>query len=142
MIDDITKKDYTRLIELWEASVRSTHDFLTDKEIDRLKNLVFGKYFDSVLLKCFKNNQSNILGFCGILDQKIEMLFVEPNAQGQGIGTILCQDAILRYAVTKVDVNEQNTRAVTFYKKMGFKIVRRSDLDAEGKPYPILHMRK
>ena len=43
--------------------------------------------------------------------------------------------------VTKVDVNEQNNQAVGFYKHIGFNTYKRSDLDGEGKEYPILHMR-
>lgn len=140
MIYDIAKKDYPILIEIWESSVRATHHFLSAEEILRLKNLVLNKYFDAVLLRGYKDEQGKLLGFCGILDQKIEMLFVDSKAQGQGIGILLCNDAISRYAVTKVDVNEQNPQAEAFYKKMGFKLYGRSELDSDGKPYPILHM--
>lgn len=143
MLYNVNKNDYIVLIEIWEESVRTTHSFLTDQEIDRLKKLVFEKYFDAVTtLKCFKNNANDILGFCGILNKKIEMLFVSPSAQGQGIGTALCQYAVDHYGATKVDVNEQNPRAIQFYKKMGFRVVERSELDSEGQPYPILHMEK
>ena len=41
---------------------------------------------------------------------------------------------------TLVDVNEQNEQAVGFYLKMGFTVTGRSPLDAQGKPYPLLHM--
>ena len=49
--------------------------------------------------------------------------------------------AIDNLQVTKVDVNEQNNQAVGFYKHIGFNTYKRSDLDGEGKEYPILHMR-
>ena len=48
--------------------------------------------------------------------------------------------AINHLQVTKVDVNEQNIQAVGFYKYIGFNVYKRSDLDGEGKEYPILHM--
>jgi putative acetyltransferase len=139
MIYNADKKDYPQLIAVWEASVRATHDFLSDEEIVRLKKLVLNKYFDSVELKCCKNAQDEIVGFCGLANKKIEMLFVASHAQGQGVGSRLCQYAIEHGAI-KVDVNEQNPRAIDFYKKMGFKIVGRSELDGEGRPYPLLHM--
>ena len=41
----------------------------------------------------------------------------------------------------QVVVNEQNNQAVGFYKHIGFNTYKRSDLDGEGKEYPILHMR-
>ncbi len=142
MICDIDQKGYDVLIEVWEVSVRATHAFLSEKEILKLKPLILEVYFDAVKLYGFKNSQGKIIGFCGIADQKIEMLFVAPSSQGKGVGTILCQHAIENQAVDKVDVNEQNPRAIAFYQKMGFKIISRSKLDAQGNPYPILHMKK
>ena len=102
--------------------------------------LILDKYFDVVLLKCVKNTEGEIIGFLGIADHKIEMLFVSPSAQGQGVGSALCQYAIEYQDVNKVDVNEQNPRAREFYEKMGFNVVSRSELDSQGMPYPILHM--
>lgn len=139
MICDVEKKNHFQLIDLWEKSVRATHDFLTDAEIRELSTLILNQYFNGLSLKCFKNAQSEIIGFSGVANQKIEMLFVLPSAQGQGVGSALCQHAIDQGAKT-VDVNEQNPRAVIFYKKMGFKIIGRSELDGQSKPHPLLHM--
>ena len=76
----------------------------------------------------------------GIAERNLEMLFVDNDCRGTGIGKKLIAYAIANLQVTKVDVNEQNTQAIGFYKYMGFSIVGRSELDAEGKEYPILHM--
>ncbi|KTC87688.1 GNAT family N-acetyltransferase [Legionella drozanskii] len=139
-ICNVEKPDYLQLIEIWEKSVRATHDFLPDKEIDELKPLILNNYFNAVLLKCSKNIEGKIIGFIGVAEYKIEMLFISPDVQGQGIGSALCQYAIEHLGATKVDVNEQNHRAREFYKKIGFNVVNRSELDGQGKPYPILHM--
>ena len=53
---------------------------------------------------------------------------------------MLVNYAIHQCGVNKVDVNEQNGQAVGFYQHMGFVTVSRSELDALGKPYPILSM--
>jgi len=34
----------------------------------------------------------------------------------------------------------KNPRAIIFYKKMGFKIIGRSEFDGQNKPRPLLHM--
>ena len=68
------------------------------------------------------------------------MLFVDNHCRGTGIGKKLINYAIANLQVTRVDVNEQNIQAVGFYKHIGFNVLRRSELDGEGKEYPILHM--
>ena len=141
-ICDAKKKDYPFLIEIWEKSVRATHDFLPEEEITELKPKVLDTYFDATLLRCSRNKEGHVVGFIGLLNDKIEMLFVSPEVQGQGIGTALCKDAIEHYGIAKVGVNEQNHRAKVFYEKLGFKTISRSELDEQGKPYPILHMKK
>ncbi|WP_330656193.1 GNAT family protein [Alkaliphilus flagellatus] len=40
-----------------------------------------------------------------------------------------------------VYVNEQNIQGVGFYKYMGFDIFKKSELDEQGNPFPILHMK-
>ena len=42
--------------------------------------------------------------------------------------------------MNKVDVNEQNDKALGFYLRMGFRIIGRDETDGMGKPYPILHL--
>jgi putative acetyltransferase len=67
------------------------------------------------------------------------MLFVHPDHRGRGVGRTLAGHAIAAGART-VDVNEQNAQAVGFYERLGFVVVGRSERDADGKPFPILHM--
>jgi putative acetyltransferase len=68
------------------------------------------------------------------------MLFVAPEARGKGVGALLCHHAIQHEQATKVDVNEQNPQAIGFYQHLGFGIVGRSEVDGQGKPFPLLHM--
>ncbi|WP_418401612.1 hypothetical protein [Anaerotignum lactatifermentans] len=37
-------------------------------------------------------------------------------------------------------VNEQNPQAIGFYEHMGFSVYKRTDLDEQGNPYPLLYM--
>lgn len=139
-IEPANKEDYPRLIEIWESSVRATHDFLPEDEINLLKPLILMHYFDAVELFCVKDMQGIIQGFCGTHEDNIEMLFVSPKLRGSGIGTLLTNNAIQHQGAAKVDVNEQNPQALGFYERMGFQVKSRSPLDGQGKPYPLLHM--
>ncbi|CAM1371785.1 GNAT family N-acetyltransferase [Tenacibaculum xiamenense] len=140
-IEIVRKKDYAELIKVWEASVRATHDFLKEEDIEYFKPLILNTYFDAVELNCIKNSSNKIIGFSGVAEQSLEMLFVRPDYIGKGVGKTLLQNTITTLNIDKVDVNEQNQQALNFYLNQRFEIINRSELDATGKPYPILHMK-
>jgi putative acetyltransferase len=131
--------DYPEIVEVWEASVRATHHFLTKENIQFFKPLI-PQYLGAVQLFCVKGDKNKIEGFLGVAEQSIEMLFLHPSAIGKGMGKKLVRFAIESLQVNKVDVNEQNEQAVNFYKHMGFHVINRSATDGMGKPFPILHM--
>jgi len=139
-IDTTTKAEYLELIEIWESSVRATHDFLDDENISSLKPLILEHYFDAVDLRVAKNDNNKITGFIGVADRNVEMLFISPDNQNKGIGSFLLKNAIENQSANKVDVNEQNPDAVGFYKHLGFSVIGRSALDGQGNPFPLLHM--
>ncbi len=136
MIRKIKVTDYPRLIEIWESAVLSTHDFLKEEDCLYYKEQL-PVYFQYVTLFGFEQ-EGILIGFMGIAEGNLEMLFIDNNYRG--IGKKLVTYAINHLQVTKVDVNEQNIQAVGFYKYIGFNVYKRSDLDGEGKEYPILHM--
>ena len=138
MIRKVKATDYLRLMEIWESAVSSTHDFLKEEDFLYYKERL-PVYFQYVNLFGFEQ-EGILIGFMGIAEGNLEMLFVDDNYRGTGIGKRLITYAIGNLQVTKVDVNEQNIQAVGFYKYMGFSIYKRSNLDGEGKEYPILHM--
>jgi putative acetyltransferase len=135
------QSDYQELTRIWEDSVRATHDFLPDSYIELLKNLVLTRYLDAVMLICTRDHRQRITGFAGIAAGKIEMLFIDPDHRGQGLGKQLLKYAIEHFNADELDVNEQNPQALGFYFKQGFEVIGRSEHDGMGQPYPLLHMR-
>lgn len=128
------------LVVLWEASVRSTHDFLPDGDIGRLRPIV-RMALESVphvwgMLGC----AGQWGAFMGIDGEKLEMLFVHPAVQGNGLGRRLVEKAIHECGVRLVDVNEQNPKASGFYQRLGFSVTGRSETDGQGNPFPLLHL--
>jgi len=71
-IETAAKKDFPKLVEVWEASVRATHDFLTEKDIQYFKPLILNDYLKMVDLSCIGDESKQIGGFSGIADQKME----------------------------------------------------------------------
>lgn len=140
IVENVLPEYYAELLNVWENSVRATHDFITEEDIEFFKPIIIEQAFPAVTLKCVKNASGAIVGFVGVHESKVEMLFVSNAERGKSIGKALLQYAIEQLAATKVDVNEQNTLAVGFYEHFGFNVVSRSPLDDMGKPFPILHM--
>jgi len=141
LIENVLVEYYSEMLAVWENSVRATHDFITDDDIEFFKPIIIEQAFPAVTLKCVKDEQGAILGFLGVHDEKVEMLFVLDKARGKGIGKLLLQYAMKSLNVKSVDVNEQNPLAVGFYEHMGFSVVSRSPIDDMGKPFPILHLK-
>ena len=139
-VSKIAPSEYPAIVTLWEASVRATHDFLQEEDILFFRPLILNEYLKAVDLNCVRDDKGLILGFSGVAEGNLEMLFVHPDTSGKGVGKTLLIHAIKNQLITKVDVNEQNPKALEFYLKNGFKIISRSELDGAGKPYPILHL--
>lgn len=136
----VTEAHYPRLIDVWEASVRATHDFLTEVDIQVMKPLILHEYLHAVDLAAVRGESGEIVGFVGTSGRKIEMLFVAPEERGRGIGRKLVEHAVGSLGCDEVDVNEQNPQAVGFYLRMGFRQVGRSERDGQGNPFPLLHL--
>ena len=140
MIREIKKTDYPILVDIWESAVLSTHDFLKKEDFLYYREHL-PAYFQYVTLYGYEQD-GRLVGFIGVAENNIEMLFVHNDYRYKGVGKRLVMYAIEKLQVCKVDVNEQNIQAIGFYRHMGFSVITRSDLDAEGKAYPILHMRR
>ncbi len=140
-IFDRNDKLISELLGIWERSVKASHKFLTDEEIENIKEYV-PQAFKGVehLIVAFDDELP--LGFIGINERKIEMLFIDGNLRGKGFGSSLINYALKNFNVNEVVVNEQNPLAHNFYLKVGFKDFSRSELDEQGNPYPIITMRK
>ena len=75
-IEPVEEKDYDEIARVWEASVRTTHDFLSESDIGRLAPLVRERYLPSVRLFCVRDEAQRIAAFIGLCKRHIEMLFV------------------------------------------------------------------
>ena len=134
--------DYEALTAVWYASVRATHDFLTEVDMENYRRRIPRDYMPHVELYAIRDERGRWASFIGISSDMIEMLFVRPDEMGRGHGSRLLKFAVEEKGLRKVDVNEQNKRALEFYQKHGFSVVGRDATDGAGKPYPILHMEK
>lgn len=140
-IKDRTTEVIKELLEVWEDSVKATHLFLSSDDIKYIKEYV------PEALKCvshlviIENESHQPIAFMGIDNTKLEMLFIKNSERGKGLGKKLLNYGIEKYNINELTVNEQNLNAKGFYEYMGFQTYKRTEVDEQGKPYPILYMR-
>ena len=76
----------------------------------------------------------------GGVDVQVLPVFIDDDYRGRGVGGALLGEVLDRIPRLELDVNEQNPDAVAFYRRHGFVIVGRSEIDADGRPFPLLRM--
>ncbi len=130
-----------QILTVWERSVLATHDFLADSDFHEIKKMVETIDFSEFEVHCLLDDQYQVLGFLGVMNRKVEMLFIDSEWIGKGLGKRLLDFALEQLNCFEVDVNEQNLTALGFYEKAGFVMVSRSEKDSAGMEYPILHLR-
>lgn len=137
-----TPADSETLLGVWLSSVRATHDFVAPTEIDAMiphvRDYLASRSSDIWLLY---HESGSAVGFMGMSGNKMESLFLAPEFHRMGGGTMLVHHARSLHAELTVDVNEENEAARAFYERCGFVVEGRSELDEQGRPHPILHMR-
>ena len=141
-IRPIRSDEHETLVHIWLRSVRATHHFLSEPEIEALRPDTAEALGPNGPLELFVlvDDADAPVGFMGLVGSDVSALFLDPDVRRRGGGRSLIEHAVALRGPLTVEVNEQNPEAVRFYEAMGFRTVERSDTDDEGRPYPILRM--
>jgi putative acetyltransferase len=131
--------DSDRAIEIWRRSVDATHDFLSLDHRAAIEVEV-RHFLPKTPMWLAVDDADQPQAFMILSAFKIEGLFIDPEARGDGIGRALVEHARTFIPQPMVDVNEQNQQALGFYEHLGFERIGRSELDDEGRPYPLIHL--
>jgi putative acetyltransferase len=136
-----TAADSARVFSIWREAVDATHDFLTPTDRQEIEAEV-AAFLPQVSLWLAVDNNDSALGFMLLDNGRMEALFVHPEHRRVGIGRKLVRHALTLSSSITTDVNEQNLQAVGFYMHLEFEKVGYSPLDQQGRPYPLIHLRK
>jgi putative acetyltransferase len=132
--------DGDAVVDLWRRAVDATHDFLSAEDRRAIDAEVAGFLPQAPLLLAV-DADDRPQGFMLIDGSHMEALFIDPEVHGQGIGRQLVEHALARHSTLTTDVNAQNAQALGFYLRMGFVETGRSEVDSQGRPYPLIHLR-
>jgi putative acetyltransferase len=134
--------DRDQLLDIWLRSVRATHTFLTEEDIQSLLPQVRDGVLAELELWVLCSEAGAAIGFLGLSESKVEALFLAPEHLRRGCGRMLLDHARKLKGTLSADVNEQNPEAVRFYEACGFTMIGRSEVDGSGRPFPLLHLRE
>ena len=83
-----------QLVKVWKGSVKETHTFLSDEEINHIQEYVPQALREVPHLMIIEDDHGFPCAFMGINEHKLEMLFVSPEARGRGLGKKLIETGI------------------------------------------------
>lgn len=133
-------RDTARILDIWSRAVDATHCFLLPADRAAIGEEVKA-FLPQVSLMLAVDAADHALGFMFLHEGHMEALFIDPDHHGKGIGKALVESALALHPALTTDVNEQNAEALGFYRRLGFEPTGRSDLDGQGRPYPLVHLR-
>ena len=104
-VKDRTTSLLEQLLVVWENSVKATHLFLSEREIENIKKYVPQALKEIPYLIIVENGNQIPVGFMGIVEQHLEMLFISHEERGKGVGKELLKYGIEKYSVNDLAVN-------------------------------------
>ena len=122
MIEELNKKDINQIMDIWLKENKRTHNYIPEEYWDN--------HFEDVKKEILKakiyvyKEKGEICGFIGLSDTYIAGIFVKTEKQSMGIGRNLIQYCKLKYPELMLSVYAKNERAIAFYEKEEFKIVK------------------
>ncbi|WP_084166532.1 GNAT family N-acetyltransferase [Stutzerimonas azotifigens] len=131
MIRPATPADMERVLAIWLKASLQAHDFIEPAFWEGKLEDMRTHYLPSADVRVYERD-GTVLGFCALQENVLAALFVDPEAQGQGIGTaLLCEARRLAGGHLELSVYQRNRDAVAFYQRHGFcQIDLRTDMRA------------
>ena len=131
MIEIVTRKllksEIKPAVKIWLDASKKAHFFISsaywELKAEEMENLWLPSADNTALIK-----DERLIGFSSLVDDRLAAIFVNPDEQGNGYGSLLLSEAKKRRNQLELTVYEKNIHAVTFYEKYGFqKTEKRKD---------------
>ncbi|HZH11908.1 MAG TPA: GNAT family N-acetyltransferase [Microvirga sp.] len=71
--------------------------------------------------------EGSIKGYCGFREGCVSHLYVSPEVQGKGVGSMLLRKAMEAYSPLRLWVFQRNAPAISFYERHGFRLIETTD---------------
>lgn len=122
LLETITDTDLEILASIWLKSNLEAHAFI-DQNYWLENYQTVKKTLPTAALYAYYHN-GKIVGFLGLIDTYVAGLFVLSDYRSLGIGGQLLAKIKAKHSKLTLSVYQKNERAVLFYLKQGFKILK------------------
>lgn len=129
MIRPLQNTDIAAVADIWLKANLQAHDFVPAAYWEKNFNSVKAMLPQA---EVYVFESGDIQGFIGLNGEYIEGLFVAAEARSQGIGKRLLDFAKSKKTELRLNVYRRNARAIRFYRREGFEILREGTDDATG----------
>ncbi|MDL4864309.1 N-acetyltransferase [Halomonas elongata] len=119
MIRAYREADIDQVLDIWLSASIKAHGFVDpsfwESKVDEMRD----RYIPASETFVYERNDQ-VVGFYSLFEDTLAAIFVDPDLQGQGIGTTLLDDAKDRREELRLTVYRENAPSVRFYEKHGF----------------------
>ena len=130
MIRKLQDADIDRVADIWLDASLKAHSFISPQywkgNFETVK-----KMLPQAEVYVYENDRE-IWGFIGLNGEYIEGIFVSGEMQSRGIGKRLLDFVKTKKTELRLNVYQKNMRAIRFYQREGFKILREGMDEATG----------
>ena len=130
MIRKLQDADIDRVADIWLDANLKAHSFISPQywkgNFETVK-----KMLPQAEVYVYENDRE-IWGFIGLNGEYIEGIFVSGEMQSRGVGKRLLDFVKTKKTELRLNVYQKNMRAIRFYQREGFKILREGMDEATG----------
>ncbi len=137
MIRRLNDNNIDAVMQIWKEENIKAHNFIPKEYWEEKFNYVKSILPSAEIYVYIDKN--TIEGFIGINNNYIEGVFIKEINQNKGIGTALLEKVKQLKPKLILNVYEKNKKAIKFYKKNGFKIIKENtDKETNEKEYTMI----
>lgn len=137
MIRKLNDNNIDAVMQIWKEENIKAHNFIPKEYWEEKFNYVKSILPSAEIYVYIDKN--TIEGFIGINNNYIEGVFIKEINQNKGIGTALLEKVKQLKPKLILNVYEKNKKAIKFYKKNGFKIIKENtDKETNEKEYTMI----
>ncbi|WP_275288305.1 GNAT family N-acetyltransferase [Halomonas elongata] len=119
MIRAYREADIDQVLDIWLSASIKAHGFVDPAFWQSKVGEMRDRYIPASETFVYERND-RVVGFYSLFEDTLAAIFVDPDLQGQGIGTTLLDDAKGRREGLRLTVYRDNAPSVRFYENHGF----------------------